>query len=69
MNIGREILKIRESRGINQKALAEAAGIRPSNLCRLESGNGNPCWATVEKLLDVMGCHLEISQLRQSRTP
>lgn len=68
MNIGKEIVRLRKARGISQLDLAAAVGLHPSNLCRLEKDGKNPCWETVEKILDVMGCHLKISEMRQSET-
>ena len=35
--------------------------MRPSNLCRLENGNGNPSVATLEKIARGLGKKLEIN--------
>jgi transcriptional regulator with XRE-family HTH domain len=45
--LGRAIRKLREKREMTQEDLAEAAGITVRTLSQLETGNGNPTWATV----------------------
>ena len=44
-----------------QAKLAQACGMKPANLCRLENGNGNPSVATLEKIAHCLGRKLEIS--------
>lgn len=39
--IGRRIRVFREALKIQQRELARASGLRPSNLCRIEMGTGN----------------------------
>lgn len=45
----RSIVEARLAAGLSQKELAERCGMRASNLCRLENGNGNPSVATLAK--------------------
>ena len=47
--------------GLTQQELAERCGMKASNLCRLENGNGNPSVATLEKIARGLGRRLEIS--------
>ena len=55
------IVEARTEQGLTQQELAERCGMRPSNLCRLENGNGNPSVATLEKIARGLGRRLEIS--------
>ena len=50
-----------EEEGLTQQELAERCGMKASNLCRLENGNGNPSVATLEKIARGLGRKLEIS--------
>ena len=47
---------IRESSGITQKALAEAAGISAPFLHDLERGNRNAKPETMERIASALGC-------------
>lgn len=38
----RKIVEARMAEGMTQVELAEACGMKPANLCRLENGNGEP---------------------------
>ena len=46
---------------LTQAELAEACGMKPANLCRLENGNGNPSVATLSKIARGLGRKLQIS--------
>ena len=48
--LARTIIKDRESAGLSQKELAEAAGIRPETLNRIEKGKTNPDRSTIQKI-------------------
>lgn len=56
-----QIVEARIEQGLTQKELAERCGIKASNLCRLENGNGNPSIATLEKITHGLGRKLKIS--------
>ena len=57
----RQIVEARKDAGMTQAELAEACGMKPANLCRLENGNGNPSVATLSKIAQGLGRRLEIS--------
>lgn len=60
-DVMRRIVKARMEEGLTQQELAERCGMKASNLCRLENGNGNPSVATLEKIARGLGRRLEIS--------
>lgn len=60
-DVMRQIVEARMEEGLTQQELAERCGMRASNLCRLENGNGNPSVATLEKIARGLGRKLEIS--------
>ena len=60
-DVMRRIVEARMEEGLTQQELAERCGMRPSNLCRLENGNGNPSVATLEKIARGLGKKLEIN--------
>jgi transcriptional regulator with XRE-family HTH domain len=53
--LGRAIRNLREKREMTQEDLAEAAGITVRTLSQLETGNGNPTWATVGDIARALG--------------
>lgn len=55
------IVEARLAAGFSQKELAERCGMKASNLCRLENGNGNPSVATLAKIARGLGKRLRIS--------
>lgn len=57
----RKIVEARMAEGMTQVELAEACGMKPANLCRLENGNGNPSVATLSKIAHGLDRRLEIS--------
>ena len=59
--VARRIVEARMAQGMTQVELAEACGMKPANLCRLENGNGNPSVATLNKIAQGLGCKLEIT--------
>lgn len=60
-DVMRQIVEARMEEGLTQQELAERCGMKASNLCRLENGNGNPSVATLEKIARGLGRKLEIS--------
>ncbi|MBQ9043159.1 MAG: helix-turn-helix transcriptional regulator [Eggerthellaceae bacterium] len=60
-DVMRQIVEARKEAGMTQAELAEACGMKPANLCRLENGNGNPSVATLSKIAQGLGRKLEIS--------
>ena len=59
--IMKQIVEARMAEGLTQQELAERCHMKPSNLCRLENGNGNPSVATLVKIAHGLGRKLEIS--------
>lgn len=60
-DVMRQIVEARIKEGLTQQELADRCGMKASNLCRLENGNGNPSVATLEKIARGLGKKLEIS--------
>lgn len=48
----------RTRRGLTQRALAARAGVEQSTIARIENGDADPSWTTVNRLLDSAGFHL-----------
>ncbi len=55
------IVEARIAEGLSQQELAQRCGMKRSNLCRLENGNGNPSVATLSKIAQGLGKTLEIN--------
>lgn len=58
--IMRQIVEARMEEGITQQELAKRCDMKPSNLSRLENGNGNPSVATLARIARGLGRKLEI---------
>jgi transcriptional regulator with XRE-family HTH domain len=52
------IKRRRKTLGIDQRELARIAGVSVHALSNIESGIGNPTWATLVKVLDALGLEL-----------
>jgi transcriptional regulator with XRE-family HTH domain len=61
LSLGRAIRGFREERGLNNKQLAERAGIRHERVTAIEEGKSNSDYASLVKLADALG--LSISAL------
>jgi transcriptional regulator with XRE-family HTH domain len=48
--VGKQIQKLRESRGLSQQDLAAKCNFEKSNMSRLETGRVNPTLSTLEKI-------------------
>jgi transcriptional regulator with XRE-family HTH domain len=55
----------RKSSGLTQAELAERAGMTQSVIARLERGDGNPTFLTLERVLHAAGHRLELSAVHQ----
>jgi len=62
----RAILDARMKKGMTQAQIAEKMGTTQSAIARVESGNGNPTIAFMQKLADALGLRLSIRFLPQS---
>lgn len=54
MNIGEAIKKMRASRGLSQKELAEKTGMSATALCNIEKGYSFPSKDTIKAICDAM---------------
>lgn len=54
INVGKQIQKLRESKGISQQDLAAKCNFEKSNMSRLESGRVNPTLSTLEKIANAL---------------
>lgn len=54
MNIGEAIKKMRASRGLSQKELAEKIGMSATALCNIEKGHCFPSKDTIKAICDAM---------------
>jgi transcriptional regulator with XRE-family HTH domain len=55
MNIGKNIKKIREQRGLMQKEVASAAAIHTSNYSKIEKGEREPSIEALDKIATLLG--------------
>ena len=54
INVGKQIQKLRESKGISQQELAAKCNFEKSNMSRLEAGRVNPTLSTLEKVSNAL---------------
>lgn len=54
INVGKQIQKIRESKGISQQDLAAKCNFEKSNMSRLEAGRVNPTLSTLGKVANAL---------------
>ena len=60
-HIGKNIKEIRKWRGLTQRELAEAAGVRLATISDIESGKANFQFNTLVKIATALNCYLDIS--------
>jgi transcriptional regulator with XRE-family HTH domain len=58
INVGQQIQKLRESKGLSQQDLAAKCNFEKSNMSRLESGRVNPTLSTLEKVAKALDVSL-----------
>jgi transcriptional regulator with XRE-family HTH domain len=58
INVGKQIQKLRESRGLSQQDLAAKCNFEKSNMSRLETGRVNPTLSTLEKVAKALDVSL-----------
>ena len=58
INVGKQIQKIRESKGLSQQDLAAKCNFEKSNMSRLETGRVNPTLSTLEKVAKALDISL-----------
>lgn len=57
IRLGRQIAAARRAAGCTQRQLAERSGVRQATIAQIETGAGNPRWATLAKLCAALGIH------------
>ena len=58
-NIGQRLSAARLQRGLAQTTVAQAAGLAPSYLSRIENGKVHPTYRTVMQIVEALGAGLE----------
>ncbi|HAU1322092.1 TPA: helix-turn-helix transcriptional regulator [Legionella pneumophila] len=61
------LLSMRQQAGLTQEQLAERMGTQKGNISRLEKGNSNPSWKTLEKY--ARACGFDISMTFKRTLP
>ncbi|MGC2375369.1 MAG: helix-turn-helix transcriptional regulator [Solirubrobacteraceae bacterium] len=56
--LGATVRRLREERGFSREVLAVAAGVTTGTLARLELGQSDPAWSSVEAVADALGLSL-----------
>lgn len=57
-----QLAKIRKESGLSQTQLAELAGLKQSNVARIENGSSVPTLSTMQKILKPIGYKLAIQK-------
>ena len=55
MTISNELKRRRKILGISQTDLAEMSGVSLATIKNIERGKGNPSFATMEKIVEILG--------------
>lgn len=64
--IGEELLEIRKMRKMSRDELSEKSGVHSATIVRIESGDTNPTYDTLSKLLNVLGFELSITKMKKN---
>jgi transcriptional regulator with XRE-family HTH domain len=59
ISLGNRIRQLRKQKGLNQDQVAEAAGIDPKSLSRIECGVFNPSIDTLQGLATALGAEMQ----------
>ena len=54
------VRKLRESTGLTQQQLAEAASTSQSTVAAYERGHKSPTWRTMTRIAEAAGCHVDV---------
>jgi len=60
-SVVRQLIALREQHGWTQRELADRAGMKQSQLARLETGQVEPKLDTLQRLAEAMGCRVRVS--------
>ncbi|SMC31731.1 helix-turn-helix domain-containing protein [Sporomusa malonica] len=55
MNVGQKIKEIRESQNVSMNSLAKRCEVSQANLSRIESGQQQPAFDTLERIIAALG--------------
>lgn len=66
--IARQVIEMREKRGLTQTQLAEATGIPQSQISRIERGAVAPTSTTLAKIGEALGADLRFVERSESRS-
>ncbi len=59
MNVGENIRRIREDKGLSQVYVAENVGISQAMLCQIERGTKNPSLQVSMGIASILNCNVE----------
>lgn len=59
MAVGEKIKQYRESKGMNQKKVAEYAGVSQAMLSQIERGTKNPSLQVAYNIAEILECRVE----------
>lgn len=62
------LAELRAKSGLSCDSLAEAAGLHRQAIYKLESGERNPAWSTVQALANALGVSTEVFRGDSSRS-
>ena len=68
MNIGKQISQARLALGWTQRKLADAAGVDPQNVSKIELGKHVPSGKTLAKLAKALGLKIELAARKGRRS-
>lgn len=54
------LIDMREKSGLTQEQIAQKMGTQKSNISRLESGNANPSWKTLQNYAHACGFRIQL---------
>ena len=63
--LGAAVAQRRKNLGLDQRALAEIAGVSVHALSNIETGKGNPTLKTLSALADILGMEIRL-EVRQA---
>lgn len=59
MNVGANIRRIREEKGISQKQISEKVGVSQAMICQIERGTKNPSLQIGMEIAKVFNCTVD----------
>jgi transcriptional regulator with XRE-family HTH domain len=67
--LARELIQRRQELGWSQRALAKQSGVQQAEISRIEQGNANPTFRTIQVLANALGAeiHLQARRVRGVR--